>query len=405
MTTYPLKSCPKKYTYYQDKAENPEITIINAIKALKKAGIKFELNNITGYYPLKIPAYTCVQTNKIIKGFVGDSRSWGKGATENQAKASALMELIERRTGNLYFINKNNAIKKSKTLFKCYNDIKEDKVPLNTLIYNTTAKENKDELYEFISKKRMTYTEFYSLTEEKWKFLPLGWHLYFNGSNGLAAGNTIEEAVLQGLYEVIERHNTAVCLSKPVRLLNVKTSNIFLRDLLDKFPKDGVEITLFNITTDIKVPTVYCSFLDKNERGQLKYAQGWGTTGSLEKSAIRALTEAALVIHQKRYSIANNINPIISDIMLNPIIGTNKIWDISNIEEDDILDEIKKCVSILKKKGCEVLFKNITSKELKIPVVYVVCTNTIKNETMTTPLRKKIKDCLVEFYNFNYLFI
>ena len=401
-----LFSCMKKYTYDADKAVHPKVTVANAIKSLKKAGIRFELNNITGYYPLKIPAYTCIQTNKQIEDPMGDARSWGKGFTDEQAKASTLMELIERRTGNIYCLNKNNAREESETIFNSWDALADDKVSLDSMVYHTTVKENKQKNKKIISRKKINYTKFYSLTEKRWKFFPLGWHLYFNGTNGLAAGNTIEEAILQALYEVIERHNTAVSLTKPAKSLSLKNTSTILKTILDRFPKECVDVKLFDITTDIEMPTVYCAFLDKTEKGQLRYAQGWGTSSTLEKSAIRALTEAALVVHQKRYSVSNKIFPVISDNMLNLIIGgTKAIEDIGTIKYNDFLDELEKCVYVLKRKGYEVLFKDITSKELKIPVAYVVCTNTIKNEYMTTPRNKPFLRDLICFYDSGYLLI
>ena len=405
MTT--LSSCIKKYTYDADKALYPKVTVDNAIRTLRQEGINFELSDITPYYPLKIPAYTCVQTNKQIEGPMGGARSWGKGFTDEQAKASALMELIERRTGNQYCANKNNAQEESKTVFKSWDAIEDDKISMDSIISYTTMKENNEEIKKTISRKNMTYTKFYSLTEKKWKFFPFGWHLYFNGTNGLAAGNTLEETILGGLYEVIERHNTAKSLHKPTKRIDieqVKNTSDVLKRLLDQF--ENLDINLYSMGEDIAISTVYCVFMDKNEKGVFRYNHGRGTSGCFEIAAIRAITEASNMIHQKKYSEKENIPHPAASFSLYPILPGDMIdvKIIDSIKKIDILDEIETVISILKKQGYDVLFKNMTSKELKMPVVYVACTNTIMCEN-TSIHNTSIMTHFMNYYNSNYLTI
>lgn len=47
---------------------------------------------------------------------------------------------------------------------------------------------------------------FYSVRKEKVEYLPLSLIRLFTGSNGMAAGNTIEEAVVEGISEIFERY-------------------------------------------------------------------------------------------------------------------------------------------------------------------------------------------------------
>ncbi|MDR0755187.1 MAG: YcaO-like family protein, partial [Prevotellaceae bacterium] len=47
---------------------------------------------------------------------------------------------------------------------------------------------------------------FYSVMENKEVLIPVRLSLYATGSNGMAAGNTEEEAILQGICEIFERH-------------------------------------------------------------------------------------------------------------------------------------------------------------------------------------------------------
>lgn len=98
-------------------------------------------------------------------------------------------------------------------------------------------------------------------------------------SNGLASGNSLEEAICHALCELIERdamtiHEVAVeRLGKPMKVLGTS--------IVDKF---GGEVTLADLTTDIGIPTVRASTGDSH---------GFGTHPDAEAALIRAVTECA----------------------------------------------------------------------------------------------------------------
>ncbi|MDO4488945.1 MAG: YcaO-like family protein [Eubacteriales bacterium] len=50
---------------------------------------------------------------------------------------------------------------------------------------------------------------YYSLKGDCFEYFP-EWLLYFTGSNGMAAGNTLEEAMVEGLSEIVERYSQMV---------------------------------------------------------------------------------------------------------------------------------------------------------------------------------------------------
>ena len=49
-------------------------------------------------------------------------------------------------------------------------------------------------------------TPYYSLSKKKWVYLP-EWIRMFTGSNGYAAGNTLAEAIVEGMCEILERYS------------------------------------------------------------------------------------------------------------------------------------------------------------------------------------------------------
>jgi ribosomal protein S12 methylthiotransferase accessory factor len=92
------------------------------------------------------------------------------------------------------------------------------------------------------------------------------------GSNGLAGGNTYEEAVLHGLCELIERDATAdiamkeeldpVAGRRPVNWASVTDEG--LQDLYARCLSRGLDIQAFDITTRIGIPCFYCRILDRS---------------------------------------------------------------------------------------------------------------------------------------------
>ena len=83
----------------------------------------------------------------------------------------------------------------------------------------------------------------------------------FNDTGGLASGNTLEEAILSGLAEVIERdalYNTFNTESiDNIKLLEANDLNSrYLTEFFNSIPQDRVFIFLIENKVKINIPTV-----------------------------------------------------------------------------------------------------------------------------------------------------
>jgi ribosomal protein S12 methylthiotransferase accessory factor len=58
----------------------------------------------------------------------------------------------------------------------------------------------------------------YSVMQDKTVKVPINFIAYINASNGMAAGNTIEEALIQASCEVFERY-TQIQIIKPEKVV------------------------------------------------------------------------------------------------------------------------------------------------------------------------------------------
>lgn len=117
------------------------------------------------------------------------------------------------------------------------------------------------------------------------------------GSNGVASGGSTEDAILSGLYEVIERDAWTLnqYLLDSGFLLN-RTPLVDLppriESCIQKIDEANLKIHLFDITNDYKIPTFSAIILDLSGICAGTFG-GYGTHLNAEIAALRAITEAA----------------------------------------------------------------------------------------------------------------
>ncbi|XUY29044.1 YcaO-like family protein [Agrobacterium sp. rho-8.1] len=127
---------------------------------------------------------------------------------------------------------------------------------------------------------------------------------YWQSSDGLASGNTRDEAVLHGLLERVERDALTLWQVTPATkryTSSIDTNAIeepTLRNALDKIAHAGLDIVLFDITTDLQIPCIVALMGPKNRTNtrsirHVDITHGAGASTSPVIAAIRAITEAA----------------------------------------------------------------------------------------------------------------
>jgi YcaO-like protein with predicted kinase domain len=122
---------------------------------------------------------------------------------------------------------------------------------------------------------------------------------FIAGSNGLASGNTLLEAIAAGLYEVIERDGIALwdqaarqgAMALAVDLDRVDSPTV--GELVERCRSAGLQVHVMDITTDVGVPTYSAVLVDASGQGFNQPAGGFGAHHDPEVAMIRAITEAA----------------------------------------------------------------------------------------------------------------
>jgi ribosomal protein S12 methylthiotransferase accessory factor len=131
--------------------------------------------------------------------------------------------------------------------------------------------------------------------------VPTGSGCFFMSSNGLASGNHPLEAVSHGLCEVVERDAGALFRCRPSEQqgeLRVDPETIGDHDcqeLLERFSRAGIEVGIWDITSDVGIPAFRCVVVEKTIHPfrQLGPLEGMGCHPVREIALLRALTEAA----------------------------------------------------------------------------------------------------------------
>jgi len=125
-------------------------------------------------------------------------------------------------------------------------------------------------------------------------------HGFFQVStNGLAAGNTEDEALCHALYEVIERDslffwsNLSDTEREAKRLNIASIGSVINQQLIKRYTQFDIQLKIWDITSDAAVPSFHCAMYDPNPFRVQGVFRGTGTHGSKDIALARALLEAA----------------------------------------------------------------------------------------------------------------
>lgn len=120
-----------------------------------------------------------------------------------------------------------------------------------------------------------------------------GQHLYTSSTNGLASGNTIAEATVHGLAEVMERHvESFLTLGATSYWVDPATLSPPLRAMVQRFESAGLEVHLRYAPNDFGLAYLSASVFEDGD-SPAAISSGMGFHCNSDIAAIRALSEAA----------------------------------------------------------------------------------------------------------------
>lgn len=239
----------------------------------------------------------------------------GKGLTPELAMASAHAELVERFSGGLFFKDFEEQVRfntpalysQQVNRFLHYewlggytnshqDNLKDDFLAIETLLCNQPhlAAVDIDKIKH--SQMARHWVDGYSVIQDKTVKVPINFIAYINASNGMAAGNTLEEALIQAACEVFERY-TQIQIIKPeaqVPSIDKRTlANERLKAMLAFYEKENVEVILKDLSMGGRFPSIGALFINHNLRpGRLEHKiLVPGVSFNLDEALSRCLTE------------------------------------------------------------------------------------------------------------------
>jgi len=363
----------------------PKETIEINENKLKMAGIT-RIADITDLDRIGLPIYTAIRPTAE-EGAI--SIYGGKGITKDHARASAMMEGFER-----YSAERQDG---DETITANLDEIKEFGKYINPESLNLPKDFKKDQLNSTslewsLGKDIISGDNYYVPTNAVYHpYTPSNesQSLFKSNTNGLASGNILEEAILHGIFEVIERDAWSIFELTHKNYAQIDLDSIeseIVNETIDKFESNGIKIKLMDFTADIKVPTIAASADDTVTKDAGLLTLGMGTHLDPEVAILRALTEVA-------QSRATQINGAREDTVRADFAreaGYERMKRINKYyfrEEDEKIDlsdiENKAATSITKDleivKGelmsneiDKILYYDLTRSELDISVVRVI---------------------------------
>ncbi len=363
-----------------------EETFERAVAKAEVMGLT-RLSDITDLDNLRVPNYAAVCPGINYPPRPGGISVFsGKGVTRLHAKVSALMEAVER-----YSCLQHNRF----TIRGSYQQlVRSHNIAHPSSFVVPRSYEYEDhQATEWVFARSLLHGDL--VLVPAWlvfcPYLPgeASLQSWATSTNGLASGNTLEEATLHALYEAIERDAEAIALhSRRARSLNFDSAvPDAAREFASRFDAEHVKIEVKDITQDIKVPTFITTIVDYSLRSINYINGGKGTHLDPEVALLRAMTEAC----QSRVTGMTGIREDMTDKRarmvtqdFDTMLEAAAVWcepsgercsldAIPNRATDSIVDDIEIVLDELRHAGLDdVYLVDLTCSELEIPVARVL---------------------------------
>jgi oxazoline/thiazoline synthase len=335
--------------------------------------------------------------NELRAGLSGGS--FGKGSTAEQAEASALMEAIERYTG--IFQGDEIRVTRRFTDFAPGDAIAPNDILLFSDAQFREETASPDESGEsqvapvgFDPSAKIEWSPVWSLRDGRFKYIPTTLLYFFYGgpvafradSNGCAAGNTIEEAIVQGFLELVERDAYAIWWYNRSQRAEVDLSQFddsYVRDLHTQLADAGRKLWVLDVTSDLGVPT-YVAILHWMQNGQENIEFGSGAHFDKRIALLRTLTELNQFLSIGLMGGGSGEKPSLDGVTPlrlqeypflapsnQPIILPGSSQSQVGVL-DNTRDQVLACVDIARRAGLDFLVLNQTRPDVEVPVVRVI---------------------------------
>jgi ribosomal protein S12 methylthiotransferase accessory factor len=372
-----LKDALKGYTYDQDKIMSPKETVAKFKE--KTARLNLDILSQTRRIDngrLDIPVFFS-ECGTDARNVVGTKKQMGKGGTPDQSEASAVMELAERFSffsfvkKEEHFFNSTPKELGEKALsyeqiIKSVHDNKEDAIKVKPIFDDLPLK----------------WTKGYNLTKKQEILIPFNWFYMINEFNGPSAGNCTEEALSQGICELVERHTSSIVSHERLNVPGINLDSFtdpLVIEMLNKYKNEGIKVYASDFSLDTGIPTIGILAWDPATFPRMSEIV-WtaGTSPDPQKAMSRALTETAQLagdFNSGSNYVASGLPKFTSIDDARFITHPEKMINMSalpDLSSNNIKTEVENLIRTLDKRDYQLFAISTMHEALEIPAFYTI---------------------------------
>ena len=375
----PFKPCPKSSRADLDKTRPPSETVSRVKQRVEECGegVLTRTERIdTGR--LDIPVYVSY-CGEAAKEIMPTAKQMGKGPTADQAEASALMELVERYS--LFRFWRDETRFEPMTWSEASQRHGDRLLPIRQILKSVDEDIPLEQARQVLDLVRWRFCSAWDIREQSEVVLPMDWFKKLNEFNGSSAGNTREEAVLQGACELVERHVSALVDRDRPELPTLDPESFrdpTLVRMWRSFAEQGIRVWLKDFSLDMGVPTVGALAYDPSTfPGLSEIVLTAGTATSPDKAAIRALTEVAQLAGDFHTGSCYDPSGLDKPRSLEECEWLRRgetvpIQNLPDISDKDISREAIRLAERLHERGYSLLAVDTTQAGLAVPAIYAI---------------------------------
>lgn len=338
------------------------------------------------------------------------SKSAGKGSTPRQSEASALCEAVERYSGAFH----GDEIRCRKRFSDFAKGGESEAIhPNDVQLFSDEQLAHAEQInaeghpYNIVPRRldpeaEIEWSPVWSLTQGRHRYLPTSM-LYsipseIQGesdlkadSNGCAAGNTLEEAILQGFFELVERDAFAIWWYNRICLPGVDMDSFgddYLASACDYYHDLHRELWVLDVTNDLGIP-VFVAVSRRIDKEEEDILYGAGAHIDPHIAALRAVCELNQFLNLVQGRGYASASAAVDDPMSREWWQNARLADNPYLAPDsdvklrgqpyysvpstmDVREDVERCRVLVEAKGMEFLVLDQTRPDIGMPVARVI---------------------------------
>ncbi len=316
----------------------------------------------------------------------------GKGTSRVAAEVSAVCEALERFSG----IYRGDEERKRATYAELGNDAIH---PSACTLFSEQQYREREEWNRregkynwvpehFDERRPIDWSPVWSLSHDRVKYVPTAYCYFgypFDGShdfcrsdsNGNSAGNNLEEAIVHGFLELVERECVALWWYNQVRRPGVDVGSFeldYVRRNQIAYESIGRSLYVLDVTTARSVPA-FAAISQSDDPNQHDHIFGFGAHFDPRLALLRAVTELNQFLPEvvaREYASCPKSPGDHSFLIPAADLTPTRCSDFSYRPSKDLLDDVHGCANLVKQWGMEMLVLDQTRHDVGLPVIKVI---------------------------------